>query len=70
MLQHDIPAVMVSSAYGEIARIRRFFDTVYHRPEDNLGREIELGGAAQDVKLHVALARWFADPKSFSPPDK
>lgn len=70
LLQHDIPAVMVSSAYGEIERIRRFFDSHYHRPEDNLGQELELGGAAQDVKLHVALARWFADPRRFSPPVK
>jgi hypothetical protein len=70
LLQRDVPAVMVSSAYGEIDRVRRFFDTLYHRPGDNPDPEIELGGAAEDVKLHVALARWFADPKSYSPPAK
>ncbi len=70
LLQHDVPAVMVSSAYGEIERIRRFFDTQYHRPGDDLGLDLELGGAAQDVALHVALVRWFADKSTFSPPVK
>ncbi len=70
LLQHDIPAVMVSSAYGEIDRMRRFFDTEYHRPGDGLEQKLELGGAAEDVKLHVALARWFADTKAFVPATK
>jgi hypothetical protein len=70
LLQHDVPAVMVSSAYGEIERIRQFFETHYHRPEDDLGLKLELGGAAQDVALHVALARWFADARSFVRPAK
>ncbi|MCB2062062.1 MAG: M28 family peptidase [Novosphingobium sp.] len=68
LLQHDVPAVMVSSAYGEIGRIRRFFDTRYHRPDDAPGPDVELGGAAQDVALHVALVRWFGDAKTYSPP--
>jgi len=64
LLQHDIPAVMVSSAYADLAVIERFFEGDYHRPSDDLSRhDLELGGAAQDVALHVALARWFADPK-------
>jgi len=70
LLQHDVPTVMVSSAYGEIERIRRFFDSDYHRPGDDPGSEIELGGAAQDVALHVALVRWFADADSFVRPVK
>ncbi len=70
LLQHDVPAVMVSSAYGEIERIKRFFDRHYHRPGDDLSQELELGGAAEDVALHVALARWFADTKAFAPPSK
>jgi hypothetical protein len=70
LLQHDVPAVMVSSAYGEIERIRRFFDMHYHRPGDDLTLELELGGAAQDVALHVALARWFANKGTFVRPVK
>lgn len=67
LLQHDVPAVMVTSAYGEIDRIRRFFEMHYHRPDDDVRPDLELGGAAQDVSLHVALVRWFADTRAFSP---
>ncbi|MBV1917138.1 MAG: M20/M25/M40 family metallo-hydrolase [Sphingomonadaceae bacterium] len=66
LLQHDIPAVMVTSAYGEISRMRRFFESHYHRPSDDLTLPLELGGAAEDVKFHVALVRWFADAARFS----
>ena len=61
LLQHDIPAVMVSSAYADIPRLEAFFEGPYHRPADNLKRTIELGGAAEDVAFYVALARWFGD---------
>jgi hypothetical protein len=63
LLQHDVPAVLVSSAYGDIARMERFFDGDYHRPSDGVKPEMELGGAAEDVAFHVALARWFGDVK-------
>ena len=63
LLQHDVPAVMVSSAYADTARLEAFFEGPYHRPADNLSREIELGGAAQDVAFHIALARWFGDAR-------
>ena len=62
-MRHDVPAVMVTSAYGEVARLERFFDTDYHRPSDILKPQVELGGAAEDVLFHVALVRWFADPR-------
>ncbi|HVR91589.1 MAG TPA: M28 family peptidase [Novosphingobium sp.] len=70
LIQHDVPAVMVSSAYGDIARIERFFDGDYHRPSDGLRPDIELGGAAEDVAFHVALGRWFADPRRVPTPAK
>ena len=63
LLQHDIPSVMVTTAYGDIARMRAFFDGPYHRPNDDLGTRLELGGAADDVKMLTALGRWFADPR-------
>ena len=63
LLQHDVPAVMVTSAYGDMARMERFFETDYHRPSDVAKQTIELGGAAEDVAFMVALGRWFADPK-------
>jgi hypothetical protein len=61
LLQHDIPTVMVTSAYADLKKMESFFDGDYHRPSDDLKRPIELGGAAEDVLFHVALVRWFAD---------
>ena len=76
--QHDIPAVMVTTAYGDLARMRTFFDGDYHRPSDDLSHPIELGGAADDVRILTALTRWFGDPRKVvaqlstkpAPPDK
>lgn len=61
LLQHDVPAVMVTSAYGNLALLEHFFATDYHRPGDIVKPGLELGGAAQDVTFLVALGRWFAD---------
>jgi len=68
LMRHDLPAVMVTSAYGEVARLEKFFDTDYHRPGDVVKPSIELGGAAEDVLFHVALTRWFADPRRYPSP--
>lgn len=63
LLQHDIPAVLLSTSYAKIERMERFFEGDYHRPSDGLAHRIELGGAADDVEFLTLLARWFADPK-------
>lgn len=63
LLQHDIPAVMVTTAYGKIDRMRAFFDGDYHRPNDDLSHPLELGGAADDVRMLTALTRRFADAR-------
>ncbi len=68
LLQHDVPAVMVSSAYGDITLVEKFFETDYHRPTDTAKPTIELGGAAQDVQFHVALGRFFGDAKKVPNP--
>ena len=61
LMRHDVPAVLVSSAYGEIGRLEHFFDTDYHRPSDVVKPGIEMGGAAEDVLFTVALVRHYAD---------
>jgi hypothetical protein len=63
LLQHDVPAVMVSSSWSDLALVEHFFDTDYHRPSDVVKPDIELGGAADDVEFLSALVRWFGDPK-------
>ena len=56
---------MVTSAYGEIGLLERFFDGDYHRPGDVVKPGIELGGAGEDVAFHVALARYFGDLRRY-----
>lgn len=68
LMAHDLPAVMVTSAYGDLARLERFFETDYHRPADVVKPELELGGAAEDVAFHVALVQYFADPLRYAGP--
>ena len=70
LLQHDIPAVMVSSAFADIPRVEAFFEGAYHRPDDDTRHPIELGGAVEDVAFNVALGRWFADARKVPPPSR
>lgn len=63
LLQHDVPAVMVTSAYGNLALLEKFFAGDYHKPTDVVKPGLELGGAAEDVSFLVALGKWFADPR-------
>ena len=65
LLQHDIPAVMVSSSYSDAGMVERFMENTYHRPGDQSGPALQLGGAADDVAFHLALVRWFAGVKSY-----
>ncbi|MCJ2182629.1 M28 family peptidase [Novosphingobium sp. 1949] len=64
LLQHDVPALMVTTAYGDLARMKAFYDTDYHRPSDDLSRPLELGGEIDDVHLLTALGRWFGDARN------
>ncbi len=63
LLKHDVPTVLVSTAWSDLARMERFMDKDYHRPTDVVKPGIELGGAADDVNFLVALTRHFADAK-------
>ena len=67
LIQHDVPAVMVSSAYSDQARLDAYMDERYHRPTDVPAR-VEYGGMAEDVLLQVELARFFADIRRFPGP--
>ncbi|MBS0255387.1 MAG: M28 family peptidase, partial [Proteobacteria bacterium] len=49
LIQHDVPALMVTSAYGDLPRLQAFFDGDYHRPGDVVKPGLELGGMAEDV---------------------
>ena len=66
LIRHDIPAVMVTSAYGDRPRFDHYLASDYHRSSDVVKPGLELGGAAEDVAFHVALVRYFADPRQWS----
>ncbi|MBD3728599.1 MAG: M28 family peptidase [Sphingomonadales bacterium] len=62
LLQRDIPAVDVTSAFGDPVAFNRFERERYHKPGDEPDK-VELGGAAEDLLLHLALVRHFANPR-------
>lgn len=70
LMQHDVPAVMVSSSYGDMDRIERFMEDTYHRPGDQAGPSIDYRGMADDVALQVELVRAFADPRRYPGPSQ
>ena len=59
LIQRDVPAVSVTSAFGDPDALDRFLASRYHQPADTPAG-IELGGAADDLVLHVRRwSRWF-----------
>ncbi len=61
LLQRDVPAVSVTSAFANAAAFERYTAERYHQPSDEAAA-VELGGAADDLVLTLALVRHFADP--------
>ncbi len=66
-LQAGLPARMVNSSYGDEAALTAFLNSAYHSPADYYSAAIELGGAIQDIRLHIALGRAFANVKRYPP---
>ncbi|QDM40139.1 M20/M25/M40 family metallo-hydrolase [Altererythrobacter sp. TH136] len=61
LLQRDVPAVSVTSAFALPGPLGRYTAEHYHQPSDEPAG-VELGGAADDLLLTAALVRHFADP--------
>lgn len=59
--QKGVPALMISGAFSDLARLELFLSDDYHGPDDELNDATELGGAAEDATLHVALGKHFAN---------
>ncbi|MEA3029894.1 MAG: hypothetical protein QOG13_1219 [Sphingomonadales bacterium] len=62
LARHGVPAFMVGGSFASMARLNAFLEGRYHGPDDEADAAIELGGAAEDANLTVALARRLADP--------
>lgn len=64
LLQRDVPAVLLSNAFGDKERLMAFLTGDYHKASDEPG-SLELGGAVDDLLLHELLIRRIADPAKF-----
>lgn len=65
LLQHDVPTVAVSAAFADHPALETFMRERYHRAADVADGSIVLGGAAEDVLLHLALVEHFASAASY-----
>jgi Zn-dependent M28 family amino/carboxypeptidase len=68
--RNNVPTVMVGGSISNMERLQAFLASSYHKPDDQPGGAIELGGAAEDADLLVALARRLADPAVYQPPQR
>jgi hypothetical protein len=57
-----VPAIMVGGSFSDMKKLMAFLSGPYHSPGDNPGRDLVLGGAAEDAELMIALGRNLADP--------
>lgn len=64
LLQRDVPAVVISSAFGDEDTLNRFLASRYHRAIDEVDG-IELGGAVEDLLLHEELVKRIADTSQY-----
>lgn len=65
--QNGVPAVLVGGAFSDLNLMQKFMGSDYHGPDDELTDRTELGGAAEDADLHIALGKYFANARKYKP---
>jgi hypothetical protein len=65
LMQHDVPAIMVSTSYADEARLGRFMAGAYHTPADTPDK-VNYAGMADDVQIDTELVREFADARRYA----
>lgn len=65
LTQKGVPALMVGGSFADLNLLQKFLGSDYHGPNDELTDTTELGGAAEDADLHIALGRHFADTRKY-----
>jgi hypothetical protein len=63
LTQKGVPALMVGGSFADEPLLEAFLSGDYHGPDDELTDVTELGGAAEDAMLHVALGKHFASTR-------
>ena len=66
--RRGIPSVMASGSFSDMDVLMAYLQSSYHKPNDDLSQKLELGGAAEDADLHIALLRALADPETYPTP--
>lgn len=64
--QKGVPAFMVGGSFADPILLQQFLESDYHGPDDEVGASLELGGAAEDAVLHLALGKHFASKRKFA----
>jgi Peptidase family M28/PA domain len=67
LAEKGVPALMVTASFADLSLTQKFLSSHYHGPDDELTDDTELGGAAQDTALHIALGQYFASLKKYPP---
>lgn len=65
LAQKGVPALMVGGSFADLDLMQKFLGSDYHGPNDELTDKTELGGAAEDADLHIALGTYFADSRKY-----
>lgn len=65
LTQKGVPALMVGGSFADMDLLQKFLGSDYHGPNDELTDRTELGGAAEDAELHIALGRYFSDARKY-----
>ena len=65
LTQKGVPALMIGGAFADLDLTEKFMLGDYHGPNDELTASTDLGGAAEDAELHIALGKHFASARKF-----
>ncbi len=65
LTQKGVPALMVGGSFADLSLLQKFLGGDYHGADDELTDTTQLGGAAEDADLHIALGRHFADTRKY-----
>jgi hypothetical protein len=67
LLSRDVPTVLVSTSFGDEDKFNAFLEGPYHRADDQWSKDMELGGATDDIFIHIALLKHFGSVIEYQP---
>lgn len=67
LLSRDVPTVLVSTSFGDEGKFAAFLEGPYHRADDEWSEDMELGGATDDIFIHIGLLSHFGSVSEYQP---